>query len=53
MNVSILLSKHGIEEEADFDVNWQQSSSVLPIFCYLLLTVVALRLVFFFFFALS
>ena len=46
MNVNILLSKHGIEEAADFDVNWQQSSSVLPIFCYVLLTVAASRLVF-------
>ena len=37
-----------IEDTADFDLNWQQSSSVLPIFCYVLLTVAASRLVFFF-----
>ena len=41
MNVSI-----PVEDAADFDLNWQQSSSVLPIFCYVLLTVAASRLVF-------
>ena len=40
------LSKHGREEAADFYLNWQQFSSVLPIICYVLLTVAVSRLVF-------
>ena len=37
---------HSIYEAVGFDLNWQQSSSVLPIFCYVLLMVAPSRLVF-------
>ena len=43
--VNVSTPTRGIDE-VGLDLNWQQSSSALPIFCYVLLTVAPSRLVF-------